>query len=41
MGDEAVPYMQGVVGVLVTESGDEVILVRLYCAFYGVGALKI
>ena len=37
MGDEAVPDMQGEVGVAATEAGDEVILVGLDGAFYGVG----
>ena len=41
MGDEAVPEMQGEVGVASTEAGDEVILVSLYCAFCGVGAMKV
>ena len=41
MGDEAVPEMQGGVGVAAAESGDEVILVSLDCAFCGVGVLKV
>ena len=41
MGDEAVPEMQGEVGVAATEAGDEVILVGLDGAFYGVGAMKV
>ena len=41
MGDEAVPDMQGEVGVAVTEAGDEVILVGLDGAFCGVGAMKV
>ena len=35
MGDEAVPDMQGGVGVAATEAGDEVILVGLDGAFCG------
>ena len=41
MGDEAVPEMQGEVGVASTEAGDEVILVGLDGAFGGVGAMKV
>ena len=41
MWDEAVPEMQGGVGVAATEAGDEVILVSLDCAFCGVGAMKV
>ena len=41
MGDEAVPEMQGEVGVAATEADDEVILVDLDGAFYGVGAMKV
>ena len=41
MGDEAVPEMQGEVGVAATEAGDEVIFVGLDGAFCGVGALKV
>ena len=41
MGDEAVPDMQGGVGVAATEAGDEVILVSFYCVFCGVGAMKV
>ena len=41
MWDEAVPEMQGEVGVAATEAGDEVILVSLDCAFCGVGAMKV
>ena len=41
MGDEAVPEMQGEVGVATTEAGDEVILVFLDGAFVGVGAMKV
>ena len=41
MGDEAVPEMQGGVGVADTEAGDEVILVGLDCAFCCVGAMKV
>ena len=33
--------MQGEVGVAATEAGDEVLLVGLDCAFYGVGAMKV
>ena len=41
MGDEAVPEMQGEVGVATTEDGNEVILVGLDGAFGGVGAMKV
>ena len=41
MGDEAVPEMQGEVGVAATESGDELILVGLDGAFCGVGVMKV
>ena len=41
MGDEAVPEIQGGVGVVANEAGYEVILVSLYCAFCGVGAMKV
>ena len=41
MGDEAVPEMQGEVGVATTEAGDEVILVFVDGAFVGVGAMKV
>ena len=41
MGDEAVPEMQGGVGVADTEAGNEVILLSLDCAFCGVGAMKV
>ena len=41
MGDEAVPEMQGEVGVAATEAGDEVIFVGLDGAFIGVGAMKV
>ena len=40
IGDEAVPEMQGEVGVAANEAGDEVILVCLDGAFYGVGSMK-
>ena len=40
MGDEAVPEMQGGVGVAYIEAGDEVILVGSYCTFWGVGTMK-
>ena len=39
--DEAVPEMQGEIGVVSTEASDEVILVSLDYAFYGVGAMKV
>ena len=41
MGDEAVPEVQREIGVAATEAGDEVILVGLDGAFYGVGAMKV
>ena len=41
MGDEAVPEMQGEVGVATTEAGDEVILVVFDGAFGGIGAMKV
>ena len=41
MGYEAVPYMQGEVGVADTEAGNEVILLGLDGAFCGVGAMKV
>ena len=41
MQGEAVPEMQGVVEVASTEAGNEVILVGLDCAFYGVGVMKV
>ena len=41
MGDEAVPDMQGEVGVEAAQAGDEVILVGLDCTFYGVGAMEV
>ena len=41
MRDEAVPEMQGGVGVATTEAGDEVILVGLDGAFRGVGAMQV
>ena len=41
MGDDAVPDMQGEVGVAATEAGDEVILVGLDCALCGAGAMKV
>ena len=41
MGDEAVPEIQGEVGVAATEAGNEVILVSLNCALCGVGAMKV
>ena len=41
MWDEAVPEMQGGVGVAAAESGDEVILVSLDCTFCDVGAMKV
>ena len=41
MGDEAIPEMQGEVGVAATEAGDEVILVGLDGAFCGVGLMKV
>ena len=41
MGYEAVPEMQGVVGVATTEDGKEVILVCLDGLFGGIGAIKV
>ena len=41
MGDEAVPEMQGEVGVATTEAGNEVILVGLDGAFSRIGAMKV
>ena len=41
MWDEAVPEMQGGVGVASAQAGDEVILVSLYCTLCGVGAMKV
>ena len=41
MQDEAVPDMQGGVGVPTTEAGDEVILVGLDGAFGGVDAMQV
>ena len=41
MGDEAVLEMKGEVGVAATEAVNEVILVGLDGAFYGVGAMKV
>ena len=41
MGDEAVPEIQGEVGVATTEAGDEVILVGLDGPFGCVGAMKV
>ena len=41
MGDEAVPTMQGGVGVAATEAGDEVILVVLDGVLCGVCAMKV
>ena len=41
MGDEAVPEMQGEVGVAATEAGNEVILVGLDCKLCGVGVMKV
>ena len=41
MWDEAVPEMQGEVGVAATEAGDEVILLSSDCKFCGVGAMKV
>ena len=41
MWDEAVPEMQGEVGVAAAQAGDEVILVSLDCMFCGVGAMKV
>ena len=41
MWDEAVPEMQGEVGVAATEASDEVILLDLDDAFCCVGAMKV
>ena len=41
MEDEAVPEMQGEVGVAATEAGNEVILISLDCTFCGVGTMKV
>ena len=41
MWDEAVPEMQGGVGVAATEAGYDVILVGLDCTFCRVGAVKV
>ena len=41
MGDDAVPDMQGEVGVAAAEARDEVILVGLDCAFCCVGAMRV
>ena len=41
MWDEAVPEMQGGVGVTTTEAGNKVILVGLDGAFGGVGGMKV
>ena len=41
MGDEAVPDIQGEVGVAATEVRNEVTLVSLYCAFCGVGTMNV
>ena len=41
MWDEAVPEMQGGVGVAANLAGDEVILVSLYCTFCGIGTMKV
>ena len=41
MGDEAVPEIQGEVGVVDTEAGDEVILVSLDFALCGIGVMKV
>ena len=41
IGDEAVPEMQGKVGVAATEADDELILVGLHGAFCGVSAMKV
>ena len=41
MWDEAVPEIQGEVGVAAAQASDEVILVILNCTFYGVGAMKV
>ena len=41
MWDEAVPEMQGEVGVATAQAGDELILVSLDCTFCGIGAMKV
>ena len=41
IGDEAVPEIQGEVGVADTEAGDEVILVSLDGVFCSVGAMQV
>ena len=41
MRDEAVPEMQGELGLANTEAGDEVILVGLDGVFGGVGAIQV
>ena len=41
MRDEAVPEMQGEVGITTAEAGDEVILVGLDGGFGGVGAMQV
>ena len=41
MWHEAVPEMQGEVGVAAAQAGNEVILVSLDCTFCGVGAVKV
>ena len=41
MWDEAVPEIQGEVGVATTEAGEKLILVGLDGAFGGVGAMKV
>ena len=41
MGDDAVPDMQGEVGVAAAQDNDAVILVIFDCTFYGVGAMKV
>ena len=38
---EAVPDIQGEVGVAAAQTGDEVILLSLDCTFCGVGAMKV
>ena len=41
MWDEAVPEMQGEVGVAAAQAGDELILVSLDCTFCSVGEVKV
>ena len=41
MVDEAVPEMQGGVGIAAAKSSNEVILLSLYCTFCGVDAVKV